>query len=148
MDFQSIELWQKRLCESDNGRNHLNVNLGVHLEEIGEELMELSFSEPLANELLTKAINNIRMVSTLLKLYPHIKVKIKDRENFLKEICDVITTGTGVALAADMQISKALAEVNSSNWSKFDTDGNPIFTKEGKAARGPNYKPANLRGLV
>jgi len=37
--------------------------------------------------------------------------------------------------------------VNHSNWSKFDTDGKPLYDKNGKVLKGPNYAPPDLGGL-
>jgi hypothetical protein len=35
-----------------------------------------------------------------------------------------------------------------SAWCKFGDDHHPIFDANGKIQKGPNYKPADLEGLV
>jgi hypothetical protein len=32
--------------------------------------------------------------------------------------------------------------------SKLDNEGNPLYNKEGKVLKGPNYKPPDLTDLV
>jgi hypothetical protein len=46
-----------------------------------------------------------------------------------------------------MNIVEAINRVNSSNWSKYNADGKPIFNEHGKIAKGPNYAPPDLEGL-
>jgi hypothetical protein len=46
-----------------------------------------------------------------------------------------------------MQATEAVRRVNQSNWSKFDKDGQPIRDKDGKIAKGPDYKQPDLEGL-
>lgn len=37
-----------------------------------------------------------------------------------------------------------LAEINESNWSKFDDEGNPYFDVNGKIKKGPDYFEPDL----
>ena len=72
---------------------------------------------------------------------------IKDRENFLKELCDQVVTATGVAYCAGMDMPSALWEVNGSNFSKFGKDCQPIRDENGKIIKGTAYVPPDLSGL-
>lgn len=45
-------------------------------------------------------------------------------------------------------MSGALKEVNLSNWSKFDENGNPIFNENGKIVKGENYFKPDLAKFV
>jgi hypothetical protein len=74
-------------------------------------------------------------------------VDILDRRGFLDAAADQVVTSVGVGHTANMKITEAIRRVNSSNWSKYDVDGKPIFDKHGKIAKGPSYEPPNLDGL-
>jgi hypothetical protein len=74
-------------------------------------------------------------------------IYVNNREEFLDSIADQIVTGVGVGHCAKMQVAEAVRRVNTSNWSKFDNDGNPIFNENGKISKGPNYTPPDLTGL-
>lgn len=70
-----------------------------------------------------------------------------DRIEMLDAMCDIIVTLVGVAEYLGMDIHKALAEVDRSNWSKF-VDGKPIFDNKGKIAKGVNYTPPDIVPFV
>lgn len=65
----------------------------------------------------------------------------------LDALCDQVVTAVGVAHCARIDILGGLAEVDSSNWSKF-VDGKPVFDSNGKIAKGQNYRKADLRHFV
>lgn len=71
----------------------------------------------------------------------------EDRANFLDAIIDQIVTGTGVGQHCGFPVVDALAEVNASNFSKFD-EGLPIVDANGKIMKGPNYFKASLDQFV
>ena len=48
----------------------------------------------------------------------------------------------------EMHITNAIDEVNKSNWSKFDSAGQPIFNEHGKIMKGPNYREPDLSAFV
>ena len=63
-------------------------------------------------------------------------------------LCDQIVTAVGVAHCAGMKIVDGLHEVNRSNWSKFDENGEPILDETRKIIKGPNYTKPDLTLLV
>ena len=70
---------------------------------------------------------------------------IKDKD--IKEVADALTDilyvtyGAGHAFGIDLD--KCFEEVQSSNMSKLDANGRPIYNENGKVMKGPNYfKPA------
>ena len=67
-----------------------------------------------------------------------------NRKELLDSLADQIVTAIGVAHMFGFDIAGALAEVNRSNWSKFNEDGRPDFDENGKIKKGPNYSPPNL----
>ena len=48
----------------------------------------------------------------------------------------------------DWDLEQALRRVHKSNMSKLGADGKPIYRKDGKVLKGPNYQPPDLSDLV
>jgi predicted HAD superfamily Cof-like phosphohydrolase len=69
------------------------------------------------------------------------------RVELLDALCDQIVTAVGVAYMMGMDIEGALAEVNRSNWSKFE-GGVPVFNEQGKIAKGVEYTPPELSDYI
>ena len=65
----------------------------------------------------------------------------------LDALCDQIVTAIGVAHMFGFDIKNALAEVNKSNWSKFE-NGKPVFYKNGKIKKGKYYKEPELEMFI
>ena len=69
------------------------------------------------------------------------------RAELLDDLCDQIVPAVGVAYMLGMDIEGALAEVNRSNWSKFE-GGVPVFNEHGKIAKGVEYTPPELSDYI
>ena len=71
---------------------------------------------------------------------------IKDKD--IKEVADALTDilyvtyGAGHAFGIDLD--KCFEEVQSSNMSKLDANGKPIYNENGKVMKGPNYFKPDL----
>lgn len=65
----------------------------------------------------------------------------------LDALCDQIVTAVGVAHMMGFDIAGALAEVNRSNFSKFE-NGCPVFDENGKIRKGKDYTPPDLARFV
>lgn len=70
------------------------------------------------------------------------------KEDLLKELCDLRYTIDGFASTFGLDIETAYERVHASNMSKLGEDGKPIYREDGKVLKGPNYKPADMSGLV
>ena len=70
------------------------------------------------------------------------------KANCLKELADLVYVCYQYAANQGWDLDEALDRVHKSNMSKLDEDGNPIFRKDGKVLKGPNYAPPNLEDLV
>jgi predicted HAD superfamily Cof-like phosphohydrolase len=57
-----------------------------------------------------------------------------------------VTYGAGAAFGIDLD--KCFKEVHSSNMSKLDRDGRPIYREDGKILKGPDYFEPNLEKIV
>lgn len=126
-----------------------HVQLGCHFEEVVEMIDTLA---PLTNE----ADALIKTARTALhNLGEHLKtsglavhVLDSDRVNYLDALCDQIVTAIGCAHNSRLDIIAAYDEVNRSNFSKFDADGNPFFDANGKIQKGPRYRKAHLTPFI
>jgi predicted HAD superfamily Cof-like phosphohydrolase len=57
-----------------------------------------------------------------------------------------VTYGAGVAFGLDLD--DCFEEVHSSNMSKLDEEGNPIYRADGKVLKGPFYRPPDLKSKI
>ena len=75
---------------------------------------------------------------------------IKDKD--IKEVADALTDilyvtyGAGHAFGIDLD--KCFEEVQSSNMSKLDANGQPIYNENGKVMKGPNYFKPDLNKFI
>ena len=76
------------------------------------------------------------------------ELKVAMVNNDLLEVADALTDilyvtyGAGHAFGIDLD--KCFEEVQSSNMSKLDESGKPIYNESGKVMKGPNYFKPNL----
>ena len=66
----------------------------------------------------------------------------------LKELADLVYVCYQYAANMRWDLDEALNRVHTSNMSKLDEDGKPIYREDGKVLKGPNYLPPNLDDLV
>ena len=144
--IESIDLWHKRARPAPTQEN-FNVQLGCHFEEIVEMLDTLAFVVSPENQAkVRKAYDGLSHMAAMLKR-GDITATITNRRDFLDSIADQVVTGIGAAHCAGMDGRTAVVRVNTSNWSKFDDEGQPIRDANGKIAKGPRYTPPDLEGL-
>lgn len=146
-----IEMWHKRARPNPTDAD-FNVQLGCHIEEF-LEMLECLKLVPVEryhwenfDEEFSEMFDTLFCISSNLKR-GIMRAEITNRAEFLDAIADQVVTGVGAAHCAGMQATEAVRRVNQSNWSKFDKDGQPIRDKDGKIAKGPDYKKPDLEGL-
>lgn len=142
-----LEFFQKAV--PNTGSKNIHTQLGVHLEEVGEMLEEISAVDEHTVAKLFVAREALRLLANHLKSNDSI-IRIRDdnRFGYLDAICDQMVTAIGCAHMMGFDIAGAFDEVNRSNLSKFDEAGQPIFDENRKIMKGPNYSPANLEPFV
>ena len=97
------------------------------------------------NEKITKL-----RISLIEEELSELKVAIEDRN--MVEVADALTDilyvtyGAGHAFGIDLD--KCFEEVQNSNMSKLDENGNPIYNDSGKVMKGPNYFKPDLSKFV
>ena len=120
------------------------IQVGCHYEEVSE-MMEAMHDydcgllvEELANDYKRCELSQAHHITTMGET---------DRIALLDALADQIVTATGVAHMFGMDILGALAEVNRSNFSKFE-DGEPVFNDQGKITKGKHYSKPNLKPFI
>lgn len=142
MTIEYIELWHQRTHPTPDD-NAFRVQLGCHIEEICELFDAIDFD----NFDGTICKDALHLLAIGLK-EGTIQVTITDRKELLDSLADQVVTAIGVGHCAGMKTSQAIAEVDRSNWSKFDQDGKPIFDENGKVKKGPYYLKPDLSAFV
>lgn len=137
--------WFTKAIPTPTDKN-IRVQLGVHLEEVGELLAEMHTNDHTTMVLLEATRKNLHDLSKRLKETDP-SVVFPNRRATLDAICDQLVTGTGFAYMLGMDPVSGLAEVNESNWSKF-VDGEPQFDENKKIKKGPNYRKPDLSPFV
>lgn len=144
---KEVELWHQKARPEPSSKD-LSVQFGCHLEEFLEMLdtidvlmdgTPMEYVKGSASELIHNLADGLKKGK--------FTVRINDRKEFLDSLADQIVTAIGSGWCAKMRVADALEEVNRSNWSKFDQDGNPIRDQHGKISKGPNYQKPNLTGM-
>ena len=146
MTIESIALWHKRARPSPT-ESQFQVQLGCHLEEVVEQLETIKSHNNHTQSLIDLSVLSLTFLSRSLKANTA-DVLVDDPVGFLDAAVDQIVTSVGVAHCANMDVLGAVKEVNTSNWSKYDEDGMPLFDSFGKIRKGPNYVPPSLSSFV
>lgn len=140
-----VESWHARACPAPNDAA-INTQIGVHVEEFGELLAALAGTDPGSEWLLHQVRQMVDLLAENLKAGVT-TVQVADRRGALDALADGIVTAVGVGYRASMNVPKAVEVVDTSNWTKYDETGRPIFNANGKVAKGPGYVPPDLTGL-
>jgi len=116
--------------------------VGTFMKTFGQEVKtKPSFS--------SNKINNLR-IDLIKEELDELQVAMKN--NDLLEVADALTDilyvtyGAGHAFGIDLD--KCFDEVQNSNMSKLDENGEPIYNETGKVMKGPNYFKPDLSKFV
>jgi hypothetical protein len=145
MSVDIIKIWHEKARPNPVNKD-FQVQLGCHLEEIGEMLDQLSGDDDFAHALIVKATVAVYKIAEALKS-GSAAVHVLDRCQFLDSLADQIVTSVGVGHCARMNITEAVRRVNDSNYTKL-VDGMFIRDDNGKIVKPANYKPPQLEDLI
>lgn len=140
--IHSIKEWFKA-AKPNPSTADVCVQIGCHYEEVSE-MSAVLCDDDVACELADTALlyqMNPMYIGAIEELSADARVELLDA------LCDQIVTAVGVAYMMGMDIEGALAEVNRSNWSKFE-GGVPVFNEQGKIAKGVEYTPPELSDYI
>ena len=116
--------------------------VGTFMKTFGQEVKtKPSFSTDKINKLrldlikeelseLTEAMNN------------------KDLLEVADALTDILYVTYGAGHAFGIDLDKCFQEVQNSNMSKLDENGEPIYNQQGKVMKGPNYFKPNLSKFI
>ena len=142
LTLSSITYWFKKAKPEPTVQNIIQQT-AYHFEEVAE-MCEALGNQKTADALIEYKEKLLSLTATECELL----WKRADKTALLDALCDQVVTATGVAQYAGMDFDGALTEVNDSNWSKFDDQGNPIINENGKILKGPNYFKPELKKFV
>ena len=116
--------------------------VGIFMKTFGQEVKENpSFS--------TDKINKLR-IDLIKEELEELSEAMKN--NDLLEVADALTdilyVTYGAGHAFGINLDKCFEEVQNSNMSKLDENGNPIYNESGKVMKGPNYFKPDLSKFV
>ena len=120
------------------------VQIGCHYEEVAEMNAVLNYD---VEYMLAATAQEYQMYYSGYLGAALEELSADARVELLDALCDQIVTAVGVAYMMGMDIEGALAEVNRSNWSKFE-GGVPVFNEHGKIAKGVEYTPPELSDYI
>ena len=72
----------------------------------------------------------------------------KDIKEVADALTDILYVTYGAGHAFGINLDKCFKEVQSSNMSKLDSDGKPIYNEKGKVMKGPHYFKPNLSKFI
>tara|TARA_B100000787_G_scaffold99695_1_gene73613 strand:- start:3188 stop:3529 length:342 start_codon:yes stop_codon:yes gene_type:complete len=108
------------------------------METFGQEIKtKPSFSSDKINtlryELIKEELDELRVA-----------MENKDLLEVADALTDILYVTYGAGHAFGIDLNKCFEEVQSSNMSKLDSNGKPIFNELGKVMKGPKYFKPNL----
>ena len=75
-------------------------------------------------------------------------VKNKDIKEVADSLTDILYVTYGAGHAFGINLDNCFKEVQRSNMSKLDESGKPIYNKDGKVMKGPNYFAPDLTKFI
>ena len=140
--IHSIKEWFKA-AKPNPSTIDVCVQIGCHYEEVSE--MSSVLYDDVEHALMHTALKYKMKYSGYIRAVEELSAD--ERVELLDALCDQVVTAVGVAYMMGMDIEGALAEVNRSNWSKFE-GGVPVFNEQGKIAKGVEYTPPELSDYI
>ena len=99
---------------------------------------------------LSDAITNKLRIDLIKEELEELTEAMKD-ENLLEvadALTDILYVTYGAGHAFGINLDKCFDEVQNSNMSMLDENGNPIFNENGKVMKGPNYFKPDIQRIL
>lgn len=147
MNIEKVIDWFKAAKPNPTEKDK-TTQIGAHFEEVSEMMWALSCNNianktyEVSQEFYACSAIDKDIDGEFLELPKNWEIDLLD------SLCDQIVTAIGVGYMMGFDMVGALKEVNLSNWSKFDENGNPIFNENGKIVKGENYFKPDLAKFV
>ena len=145
MNIEKVIDWFKAAKPNPTEKDKA-TQIGAHFEEVSEMMAALSCNSAQAWQISQE----FYACDAIDKDIDGIGVELPENWeiDLLDSLCDQIVTAIGVGYMMGFNMVGALQEVNLSNWSKFDENGNPIFNENGEIVKGENYFKPDLAKFV
>ena len=116
--------------------------VGIFMKTFGQDVKQSSsFS--------TDKINKLRVSLIKEELDELIEaMNKKDLVEVADALTDILYVTYGAGHAFGINLDDCFEEVQSSNMSKLDNDGRPIYNDKGKVMKGPNYFKPDLNRFI
>lgn len=145
MTISSIVQWF-RVAKPKPTDQDLLKQIAFHFEEVSEMLDALDYT--CHSEILRYVKDDLLHISEDKTKTTEWLADI-DRLALLDACADQVVTAIGVAEMAGMDFEPALAEVNRSNYTKFNADGTPYIRHDGKIGKNPEtYEEPELKPFL
>ena len=116
--------------------------VGIFMKTFGQEVKNKpSFSADKINKL------RIDLIKEELEELTE-AMKNKDLVEVADALTDILYVTYGAGHAFGINLDKCFDEVQNSNMSKLDENGEPIYNESGKVMKGPNYFKPNLSKFI
>ena len=116
--------------------------VGIFMKTFGQDVKQSSsFS--------TDKINKLRV--SLIKEELDELIEAMDKKDLVEvadALTDILYVTYGAGHAFGINLDDCFEEVQSSNMSKLDKDGRPIYNDIGKVMKGPNYFKPDLNKFI
>ncbi|AUR92614.1 NTP pyrophosphohydrolase-like domain [Vibrio phage 1.174.O._10N.261.55.A8] len=123
------------------------VQIGCHFEEFGEMLDSIGYEKTPELEMITHEADWFKGKKSHFTDQQEDMIIHCNKDALLDSLADQMVTAIGVCHMMGFDIEGALAEVNRSNFSKFE-DGKPVFDANGKITKGKHYTPPELGDFI
>ena len=116
--------------------------VGDFMEVFGQEV----HCEPTLRDQETRDLRVDLIAEELEEL--ELALSNKDIVEVADALTDLLYVVYGAGHAFGIDLDECFDEVHESNMSKLGEDGRPLYRKDGKVLKGPNYFPPNLKEIV
>ena len=116
--------------------------VGLFMSTFGQEIKKRP-------SLSTDKINNLRikLIEEELKEFKE-AILNKDLNEAADALTDILYVTYGAGHAFGINLDECFEEVQNSNMSKLDNNGEPIYNEKGKVMKGPNYFKPDLSKFI
>lgn len=125
---------------------NLQVQIGCHFEEFGEMLETFTGADAYSAMVLHDLHTATQRAAKEFK-GGAAKCYINGRKALLDSLGDQIVTAVGIGHMANLNVPVGVGRISTSNWSKFDENGQPVFDGNGKIKKSSRYVKPDLEGL-
>ena len=121
----------------------------TNFEKVGTFMKTFGQEVKLRPSMSSAKINKLRL-SLIKEEFNELETAMnkKDLVEIADALTDILYVTYGAGHAFGINLDKCFDEVQNSNMSKLDENGEPIYNESGKVMKGPNYFKPDLSKFV